>query len=131
MTLEIGKFYKRKMELGKGLYLVTHLWIQEKTESGYLAVSVPDNAPVLIEANCEKVSNPEFGGSRYNCARCPLKWPSSYHELMCLHENEKMESDGLYEQCMYQSHPYVANYEKTASIAREIANLPERKIEEE
>lgn len=59
MNLEIGKFYKRKMELAKGLYLVTHLWIQEKTESGYLAVSVPDNAPVLIEANCEDIFEEE------------------------------------------------------------------------
>lgn len=55
MNLEIGKFYKRKMELAKGLYLVTHLWIQEKTESGYLAVSVPDNAPVLIEGDCKDI----------------------------------------------------------------------------
>lgn len=59
INLEIGKFYKRKMELAKGLYLVTHLWIQEKTESGYLGVSVPDNAPVLIEANCEDIFEEE------------------------------------------------------------------------
>lgn len=79
----------------------------------------------------ERVSNPEIGGSIRNCERCPLEWPSTCCELMCLHKTDEMNSDGLYEQCIWQSHPYIANYKKAAIIAREIANLPERKIEEE
>lgn len=49
MNLEIGKIYKRKMELAKGVHLVTHVRIQEKTDEGYLGISVPGDSPVLIE----------------------------------------------------------------------------------
>ena len=53
MNLEIGKIYKRKMELAKGVHLVTHVKIQEKTDEGYLGISIPGDSPVLIEENCE------------------------------------------------------------------------------
>lgn len=94
----------------------------------------PNDEPDSMCYCCEyagRVWNPEIGASKYNCERCPLKWPSTCHEFMCLHKTDEMNSDGLYEQCIYQSHPYIANYKKAASIAREIANLPERKIGEE
>lgn len=78
----------------------------------------------------EKTLKPELEKSEYICKRCPLEWPSTCHELMCMHKTDDLNYDGLYEQIMWQSHPYVANYKKAASIAREIANLPERKIEE-
>lgn len=55
MNLEIGKIYKRKMELAKGVHLVTHVKIQEKTDNGYLGISVPANSPVLIEENCKDI----------------------------------------------------------------------------
>lgn len=94
----------------------------------------PNDNPDSKSYCCEyagRVLNPKIGGSRYNCERCPLEWSSICCELMCLHKNNELDSDGLYEQCMYQSRPYIANYKKAAIIAREIANLPERKIEEE
>ncbi len=55
MNLRPGKLYKRKMELAKGVHLVTHVEIQEKTEDGYLAVSIPGNSPVLIQENCKDI----------------------------------------------------------------------------
>ena len=55
MNLEIGKIYKRKMELAKGVHLVTHVQIQEKTDKGYLGISVPGVSPVLIEENCKDI----------------------------------------------------------------------------
>lgn len=55
MTLETGKFYKRKMELAKGVHLVTYVVIKEKTDNGYLGISVPANSPVLIEENCKDI----------------------------------------------------------------------------
>lgn len=55
MNLEIGKIYKRKMELAKGVHLVTYVVIQEKTDKGYLGVSVPANSTVLIEENCKDI----------------------------------------------------------------------------
>ena len=55
MNLEIGKIYKRKMELAKGVHLVTYVVIKEKTEDGYLGISVPANSPVLIERDCKDI----------------------------------------------------------------------------
>lgn len=55
MNLEIGKIYKRKMELAKGVHLVTHVQIQEKIDEGYLGISVPGDSPVLIEEDCKDI----------------------------------------------------------------------------
>lgn len=55
MNLEIGKIYKRKMELAKGVHLVTYVEIQEKTEDGYLGISIPGDSPVLIKDNCKDI----------------------------------------------------------------------------
>lgn len=55
MNLEIGKIYKRKMELAKGVHLVTYVQIQKKEDNGYLGISVPANSPVLIEENCKDI----------------------------------------------------------------------------
>lgn len=55
MILKPGKLYKRKVELAKGVHLVTHVQIQEKTDEGYLGISVPGNSPVLIEENCKDI----------------------------------------------------------------------------
>lgn len=67
-----------------------------------------------------------------NCDMCPLEWPSDYHDLMCCYKrrNYKEEIHGLYKQILYYS-SQVMDYKKAATIAREIAKLPERKIEEE
>ena len=43
------------MELAKGVHLVTHVKIQEKTDEGYLGISVPANSPVLIEGDCKDI----------------------------------------------------------------------------
>ena len=43
------------MELAKGVYLVNHVQIQEKTDNGYLGISIPANSPVLIEENCKDI----------------------------------------------------------------------------
>lgn len=55
MNLRPGKFYKRKMELAKGVHLVTYVVIKEKTEDGYLGISIPANSPVLIEEDCKDI----------------------------------------------------------------------------
>lgn len=74
--------------------------------------------------------------SRYNCKRCPLEWPTSKDtkELMC---RASTHTDG-YKLGLYS---YVAMHtlilpgygdsHKVTTVARKIANLPERKIEEE
>ena len=55
MNLEIGKIYKRKMELAKGVHLVTYVQVQEKTDNGYLGISIPGDSPVLINDNCKDI----------------------------------------------------------------------------
>lgn len=71
--------------------------------------------------------------SRYNCKRCPLEWPTSKDtkELMCYvstHTNEY--GLGLYS--YVAMHTLIlsgcGNPHKVATVARKIANLPERKI---
>lgn len=94
----------------------------------------PNDNPLSDCYCCEyagEILNPKRGGAKYNCRRCPLVWPSTCCELMCLRKNGSTDSYGLYGQIICQSRPYIANYKKAAIIAREIANLPERKIEEE
>lgn len=105
----------------------------KRLKTKFVKEHYPNDYPASMCYCCEYagiVLNSEIGGSRYNCERCPLEWPSTCCELMCSHKTDELDSDGLYEQCIYQSLSYIANYKKAASIAREIANLPERKIEE-
>lgn len=107
---------------------VTHL------KRDFIKEHYPNDDPLSNCYCCEyadEILNPKIGEARCNCRRCPLEWSSTSCELMCLHKTDEMNSDGLYQQCIYHSHPYIANYKKAAIIAREIANLPERKIEEE
>lgn len=74
--------------------------------------------------------------SLYNCERCPLEWPASEgtKELMCYeltHTNEY--GLGLYSYVAMHTPilPGCGDPHKVATVARKIANLPERKIEEE
>ena len=66
--------------------------------------------------------------SLYNCERCPLEWPASEgtKELMCY-------GLGLYTYVAMHTPilPGCGDPHKVATVARKIANLPERKIEEE
>ena len=64
----------------------------------------------------------------YNCERCPLEWPASddTKELMCY-------GLGLYTYVAMHTpiQPGCGDPHKVTTVARKIANLPERKIEEE
>lgn len=74
--------------------------------------------------------------SRYICKRCPLEWPTSKDtkELMCYESTHANEYGlGLYSYVAMHT-PILSgcgNPHKVATVARKIANLPERKIEEE
>ena len=107
---------------------VTHL------KATFIKEHYPNDYPLSDCYCCEyagKILNQKIEGVTYNCERCPLEWPSTCSELMCLYKNNITNFNGLYKEILYYSHPYVAIYKKAAIIAREIANLPERKIEEE
>lgn len=43
------------MELAKGVHLVTYVQVQEKTDNGYLGISIPGDSPVLINDNCKDI----------------------------------------------------------------------------
>ena len=79
----------------------------------------------------ETVLGPQCGGLLNICERCPLEWPSNQKNLMCVYKTRRLMTDGLYGRIIYDTDPIIAAYKKAAIIAREIANLPERKIEEE
>lgn len=89
------------------------------------------NSDCYCCAYTETVLEPQCGGSLQNCKRCPLEWPSNQKNLMCVYKTRSLITDGLYGRITYYTDPITAVYKKAASIAREIANLPERKIEEE
>ena len=79
----------------------------------------------------ETVLGPQCGGLLHVCEKCPLEWPSNQKNLMCVYKTRSLITDGLYGRIACYTDPIRAAYKKAASIAREIANLPERKIEEE
>ena len=71
--------------------------------------------------------------SRYNCKRCPLEWPTSKDtkELMCYESTHTNEYGlGLYSYVAMHTPilPECGDPHKIATVARKIANLPERKI---
>ena len=65
------------------------------------------------------------------CESCPLAWPSNQKIYMCVYKTRRLTTDGLYGRIKDYTDPTIAAYKIAATIAREIANLPERKIEEE
>lgn len=74
--------------------------------------------------------------SRYICKSCPLEWPASKDtkELMCCASTHTNEYGlGLYSYVAMHTPilPGCGDPHKVATVARKIANLPERKIEEE
>lgn len=69
----------------------------------------------------------------FNCALCPVKWPSSLTENQCLYSNEEYERDGLfsqfcrvrYNELVYSCDNFDFNsYLKSLSLAKRIRDLP-------
>ena len=111
---------------------------QEFTRVNDPGVKIPSNCYCCMYAG-ERGDLFQFisgNHSRYNCKRCPLEWPTSKDtkELMCC---ASTYTDGY----KFGLYTYVAMHtpilpgcgdpHKVATVARKIANLPERKIEEE
>lgn len=70
--------------------------------------------------------------TNFKCDDCPLKWPSDSSVAKCefgFKNEHGMSTAGLYKQCYELG--YSEYWEKQAKIAREIANLPERKMSNE
>lgn len=126
-------------------------WIADQYECGHgTSVNIlkrrfikryyPGDNPYSICYCCEystEISGIDGKSLKCNCERCPLEWPSDsdyHHDCMCCYKSRnhtEVIHDGLYKQILYYSSMDVMDYEKATIIAREIANLPERKIEEE
>lgn len=58
--------------------------------------------------------------SRQDCPRCPIDWGGDYGE--CTHKNRGGDRKGLFS--LWRCEP---NYIKAAELAKQIAELPERK----
>lgn len=56
------------------------------------------------------------------CNYCPLEWESKFDEFMCKHNIDEYKEDGLWLKCYN-----AETWEEKATLARRIANLPERK----
>lgn len=137
------------MKLSKEEAIIKHRemwnWIAEQYENeatvpvdrlkqNFIKKYYPYDSP---NSNCyccayaETVLEPQCSVSLPNCERCPLEWPSNQKQYMCVYKTLGLETDGLYGRIKYYTDPTIAAYKMTATIAREIANLPERDIEEE
>lgn len=120
-------------------------WIAEQYENGvtvpvdclkakFVKEHYPNDDPDSKCYCCEyagKTLNPVYGSPKYNCEKCPLEWPSNEKFFTCVYKTRGLEMDGLYGKITCYTDPTMGTYKKAVTIAREIANLPERKIEEE
>ena len=83
------------------------------------AMNIPDSERPSKDCYCCEYD------STHACTKCPLKWPSDRQLLMCAHKSYLYEDRiglyGLWRSCS------KSDYEKAARLAREIANLPERR----
>lgn len=106
----------------------------ERLKRKFIEKHYPDDRPNSNCYCCEysgDFPSSMIGVPLRNCIRCPLKWPSLNKTCMCLYATKSIKPNGLYGKIMWYTNLYVMNYKKAAAIAREIANLPERKNEEE
>lgn len=101
-------------------------------------VEIPSNCYCCMYAGRPESLSQAISGnlSRYNCKRCPLEWPASKDtkELMCYELTSTNEYGlGLYSYVAVHTPilPGCGDPHEIAAVARKIANLPERKIEEE
>lgn len=56
-----------------------------------------------------------------DCDKCPLEWVSKISKYMC-EDFEQFDNRGLWRRCCY-----AEKWQEQAALARQIANLPERK----
>lgn len=74
-------------------------------------------------------NNDPFAYYRFNCIKCPLRWPtykrSSITEGFCTDKYDSMDEMGLYGTLI--SCQAELSIQEKECIARQIANLPERK----
>ena len=69
-----------------------------------------------------------------DCSKCPVEWPSTASNFMCEFkdiESEKNDGcDGLWIECANMlDEPEYYTWEEQAELARQIANLPERNVD--
>ena len=62
-----------------------------------------------------------------DCSKCPIEWPSKLDEFMCEHVNGKNDEEGLWLQ-WHDAHK-EKKYKLATTLARQIANLPEREVQ--
>ena len=59
-----------------------------------------------------------------DCSKCPLDWGSKTNRLMCTHKNKEKDFKGLYSLC-----DYAKTWQEQVELARKIANLPVREVQ--
>lgn len=98
-------------------------WIADETErrqcvvdkSNYFnAMGIPGKDRPLAQCYCCEYANDNSEGN-YDCALCPIEWPTG-----------SCGQGGLYHQWFYA----YGNWRESAALARRIAELPEKEVEE-
>ncbi len=110
-------------------------WIAEETEKRKELVRKKEYMAIFftfdeVFSHCfccdyaaNKYNRSDFNGSY--CDYCPIDWGSKTEDLMCM-DKERIDDDrGLY--ALWYNIQFYDDYKRAAELARQIAELPERK----
>ncbi len=104
---------KRKKQVTKKIYFEEkHIPVAERPFAGCYA--------------CEYDGTFEFNYGETQCQNCPLEWGGNADHVMCLHTDNPPQGQL---QNLFGRWLAASNWKEAAELARQIAELPERKEE--
>lgn len=110
------------------LYRIMWLWIADETlrrkkkvykEDYFREMEISIENRPFNDCYCCEYSE-QFSG---DCSNCPLDWKSEIDDLMCVSKYKDGDFKGLFGKWFNET-----DYKKCAELARDIANLPEKII---
>ena len=87
-----------------------------------MGIGLGEDRPFLLSYCCEYDNQRKLEVGYRICAHCPLDWGSKVDSCMCMDKYEIDDNNGLLQKWIKEK-----DYKKCAELAREIANLEERK----
>ena len=105
-------------EMGKSVYELIKMFIHDNEENPHL----------FVNSYCCEYAAQQVGRRKNymgRCIHCPLNWGSQRNMYGCQHLTDELHEDGLFIKAIRLSDN--GNYEEAQKIARQIANLPEKK----
>lgn len=102
--------------------------LKEVTDIGYLKINYLTGVRKIefgIANHCFCCEyDIQKNNSGFRCVKCPIEWVSESKGYMCQDRETEEDNMGLYLRCID-----AETWQEQAALARQIANLPERKDE--